>query len=76
MNSPIMVDQYFPATARLEVITGEILKAIGGNPRLLQHYISGLECKHTAQEMTEYADQFLVNIEKERQWADKNLWWM
>lgn len=74
----VFLDEYYPATAELEIVFSEVTKAIQGNPRLLAHFTSGMELhmRCSVVEMTTFARDFLKNIERERQWADKNLWWM
>lgn len=72
----IFIDEYFPATAELEVVTGQIIKAIHGNARLHAFFFKSLVYPPTVEDKLAYAKSFLKEIEQHRAWVDKNLWWI
>lgn len=72
----IYIDEYVPQTAELEIIVGEIIKAIRGNPRLHELFFKQIRYPLTIEDKLKYARSFLREIENWRIWVDKFLYWI
>lgn len=62
----IYVDTYVPVTAKLEIETAEIRKAIRGNSRLDDLYFDQLAARHSIEEKLNFARHFKRNLETYR----------
>lgn len=74
MYAPLIyIDEYDPLSAVLEILTGEIIKAIKGDRRLHEYFFDELALLPTVEEKTVFCRNFLRDIEQHRQWVNKNL---
>lgn len=72
----LYIDEYIPALAELEIIVGEVIKAIKGNPRLHNLFFKQIRYPATNEDKLKYARSFLREIETWRIWVDKYLYWI
>ncbi len=64
------------SAALLEIKVDRALKLIGDDNRTRVHFLSGLRTHCDAIQAIEYCKNFVLDLDKHRVWAEKNLWFI